>query len=374
MGRDHDRTADGDVGSGQGLELEYRRFSLPLRRPLEAAHGTIDSRDGFLVRLTDGDTAGLGEATPLEGWTESLEECERGLERARRALEAVKESEGETTREGVVSATLDAVDETTAARCGLSLALLDLEAVRSSWPLYRQLGTEGRVARVPANATVGDGAPDETVVAAREAVDRGFDCCKLKAGVRSVEEDVERVRRTREAVGPDVELRVDANGAWDFGEAERAVEAFSDLDVAILEQPLPAGALEGHAELRGRGVAIALDEGLLDHGVDAICSTKSADAVVLKPMALGGIDIALDLAAWVREMGIVPIVTTTIDGVVARTGAVHLAAAIPEVPACGLATGGLLASDLGRDPVPFEKGAAVVPQAKGLGVSGVWEE
>ncbi len=360
------------------LSLEYRSFSLDLAEPLETADGTIDSRDGFLVRLVDdgadgdgsaagsGDESpvGYGEATPLQGWTESRADCEDALERARDALES-----------GGPSDALEVVDRQVAARHALALALADLQATREATPLYRYLGQGPMVGRVPVNATIGDGSTTDTVAEARAAVDRGFDCCKLKAGLRSVEEDVERVRRVREAVGSGVELRVDANEAWTYEEAEYALEGVADHGISILEQPLPAGALEGHADLRAqsRGVDIALDEGLLEHGVDAICEAGAADVVVLKPMALGGIDVARKVAAWLTEIDITPLVTTTIDGVVARTGAVHLAAAIPDVPACGLATGDLLATDLGRDPVLLEKGSAVVPQAKGLGVSDVWD-
>ncbi|WP_408958702.1 mandelate racemase/muconate lactonizing enzyme family protein [Natrinema sp. 74] len=357
------------------LSLEYRSFSLALDEPLETADGTIESRDGFLVRLVDetaagaagshDDVVGYGEATPLPGWTESREDCEAALERARDAIEA-----------GGPSEALEAVDRQVAARHALALALADLQATRDATPLYRYLGQGPMVGRVPVNATISDGSTTDTVAEARTAVTRGFDCCKLKVGLRSVEEDVERVRRVREAVGPGIELRVDANEAWTYEEAESALEGFADHGVSILEQPLPAGALEGHADLRAQsqGVDIALDEGLLEHGVDAICEAGAADVVVLKPMALGGIDVARKVAAWLTELEVAPLVTTTIDGVVARTGAVHLAAAIPNVPACGLATGNLLATDLGRDPVLLEKGSAVVPQAKGLGVSDVWAE
>ena len=345
------------------MKLEYRRFSLPLARPLETAGGTIESREGVLVRATEGDVVGLGEATPLPGWTESLSECEAALERAAEAVER-----------GNVGGAVRALDETSAARHGVTLALADAQGEDMAMPLYQFLCAESRVARVPVNATIGDGSPEAAAETASEAVDRGFSCCKLKVGLRSVDADVERLRRVREAVGPDVELRADANGGWTFEEAREAVEAFDDLDVSILEQPLPAGALEGHAELRGRGVAIALDEGVLEHGIDAVSEAKAADAIVLKPMALGGVGVARELAAWASELGIGAYVTTTIDGVVARTAAVHLAASIPDVPACGLATGELLAADLGPDPVPIANGAAVVPQAKGLGVSGVWDE
>ncbi|MFP8952177.1 mandelate racemase/muconate lactonizing enzyme family protein [Natrialbaceae archaeon A-arb3/5] len=354
------------------LELEYRPFSLTLSTPLETAAGTIDSRDGFLVRIVDhrddstSDAAvGYGEATPLPGWTESREDCEAALERAQEAM-----------RTGGQSAVLEAVDRQVAARHAVSLALADLRATREATPLYRHLCEGPMIGRVPVNATIGDGSPTETATEAREAVERGFDCCKLKAGLRSVEEDIERVRRTSETVGSSVDLRVDANEAWTYAEAETALEAFDEIGVSLLEQPLPAGALEGHAALReiDADVGIALDEGVLEHGIDAICEVGAADAVVLKPMALGGLDVARKIAAWVTELDVTPIVTTTIDGVVARTGAVHLAASIPDVSACGLATAEFLADDLGRDPVLLEKGAAVVPQAKGLGIDGVWDD
>ncbi len=355
----------------EALRLEYRPFSVGLERPLGTAHGTIESRDGFLVRIVEatadgagGDpTAGFGEATPLPGWTESSADCEAALERAKTSL-----------RTGGPEAALEAVDGQVAARHGVTLALADFQATRTATPLYRYLGQGPMIARIPVNATIGDGTPTDTAADAARAVRSGFSCCKIKVGARSVTEDVARVRRVREAVGPDVELRVDANESWTYDDAASAIESLADLEVSLLEQPLPAGALEGHAALRGNGVRIALDEGLLEHGVDAICHAGAADAVVLKPMALGGVDVARRVAAWVTELGVAPIVTTTIDAVVARTGAVHLAAAIPDVPACGVATADLLAEDLGRDPVLLENGSAVVPQAKGLGVEGVWQE
>lgn len=356
-----ERLADRD------LRLEYRPFTLDLADPLETGDGTIASREGFLVRLSDADDpdnpVGFGEATPLPGWTESAPDCEAALARAAEAI-----ADGP-------AAALRSVDEHVAARHGVALAVADMVASREATPLYRYVGNGPMVGRVPVNATIGDAPVAETANEVAAAVDRGFDCCKLKLGRRHLEDDLERVRRAREVAGGGVELRVDANGAWSFDEATRALETLAAVDVAVLEQPLPAGALEGHADLRGRttDVQIALDEGLLEHGVDTICDAGAADAVVLKPMALGGIDVARKVAAWVQELEIEPIVTTTIDAVVARTAAVHLAASIPDVPASGLATAELLAEDLGRDPVLLDRGSAVVPQTKGIGVEGVWE-
>ncbi len=344
------------------LSLEYRPFELALEQPFETAQGTISTRRGFLIRAERDGVIGIGEATPLAGWTESEADCRDALDQAVDAAPAGSD------------AALEAVDGTAAARHGVALAVADLFATRSARPLYQYLGDGTRTARVPLNATLGDGDVETTVDAASRAVSRGFRCCKLKVGKRPLEADLERVRRVRSAVGGDIELRVDANGAWTFEEARHAIDAFADVDLAIVEQPLPAGALEGHAALRGYGPKIALDEGILEHGVDAICTAQAADVLVLKPMALGGLDVAREVIAWTDEMGLETLVTTTIDGLVARTAAVHLAAAIPDVPACGLATGDLLATDLGPDPVIIDKGSGVVPQAKGLGIGDLWGE
>ncbi|MFP9059212.1 mandelate racemase/muconate lactonizing enzyme family protein [Natrialbaceae archaeon A-chndr2] len=344
--------------------LQIRPYELELAEPFETAQGTMRTRRGFLVRVDAGDVIGIGEAAPLPGWTESYDDCREALENAIDVIDSG------------TAAALEAVEQTPAARHGLSLAIADRYATKAARPLYQYLGDGSRVARVPVNATVGARSLEEAVSAATTASDRGFGCLKLKVGSGPLEDDLERVRRVRAAVDENVELRVDANGGWTYDEAETALETLETVGVAILEQPLPAGALGGHTALRETGydVDIALDEGLLEHGVDAICDAEAADVVVLKPMALGGIDVARELVTWLSELDIDPLVTTTIDGVVARTAAVHLAAAIPDVRACGLATGDLLANDLGRDPVVFEKGAAVVPQAKGLGIDDIWGE
>ena len=330
--------------------MNLEPFSLPLSSPLETAAATIDSREGFLVQVDVDGVAGLGEATPLPGWTESLEDCET-------ALRSVEDP----------AAALDSghLDETPAARHGVSLAVLDARARASDRPLYRYLGGEERVDRVPVNATVGDGSAEETATAAESAVDAGFRAVKVKVGARSPEEDVRRLEAVRERC-PDAELRADANGAWDRPTAERLLPRFAALDVPFVEQPLPAADLAGHAALREpAGVGVALDEGLVEHGLDTVLEAGAADVVVCKPMALGGVDAARDVAMRARDAGVEPVVTTTVDGAVARAAAVHLAASVPDVRACGLATGDRLAADLRAGVATVRAGSAVVPHGKG---------
>jgi L-alanine-DL-glutamate epimerase-like enolase superfamily enzyme len=110
---------------------------------------------------------------------------------------------------------------------------------------------------------------------------------------------------------------------------------------------------------------VALDESLAGSAPERLLDADAADVLVLKPMALGGVDRAREVALAARERGVDAVVTTTIDAVVARTGAVHLAASLPDVRPCGLATAGLLGADLAPDPAPVEDGRIAVPEGKG---------
>lgn len=331
-------------------------FSLRLTSPFETAAGAVDRREGLLVRV-DGEPAGLGEATPLAGWTEPFVDCLA-------ALEDLDDREP-------VRSTGDLPDmaATPAARHGIELALLDRGARRSGVPLYRQLGGARRVVSVPANATVGDDEPRETVDACLEAAGRGYRTIKIKVGARPMAADLERLARVRERLDPSIELRVDANAAWDETEAGAAVDELARLGIAVVEQPLPPADLDGHAALRGRGVDVAVDESVREHGVEAVVEAKAADVVVVKPMVLGGVARSVTAAERARAAGLDVIVTTTVDAVVARTAAVHLAAALDVDRACGLATASMLAGDLADDPAAVVDGAVTVPQSAGHGVS-----
>ncbi|QLG27468.1 o-succinylbenzoate synthase [Halorarum halophilum] len=344
------------------IDARIREFSLPLRSPLGTANGEISTRRVALVVL-EGETPdgaplrGVGEAAPLPPWTEDYGTCRDALFDARDAL-----------RRGEDVA-LD--DLPAAARHAVTLANADAEARReevplSAWLAERSIGDGEPAETVPVNATVGDGSVDETVAAAESAIADGFDCLKLKIGARDLDGDLDRLRAVRAAIGDDVALRADANGAWDRDDAERAVDALADLGFEYVEQPVPAGDHAGLAALRGRGVDVALDESVNGSGAWPEPIRDHADVVVLKPMAQGGPGAAVGLARHLRSRGVDPVVTTTIDAAVARTAAVHVAATIPDVAACGLATGDLLVEDVAADPVPVVDGYVDVPDGPGL--------
>lgn len=329
--------------------MRVEAFSLPLKKPLSTAAGEIRSRKGFVVRVGENPT-GTGEATPLPGWTESFEEC-------RDALTGIENPEG----------ALSNLEDCPAARHGISLALADRVARKRDQPLYRSLGG-GSIEQIPVNATIGDDSPEKTAEAAGNAVSSGFETIKCKVAARPVSEDIARVRAVRETVGPSVALRLDANGGWTLEQAERALSELGSLGIEYVEQPLAPDDISGHRELSEMG-PIALDESLAGRSIEEIDAiSDAADVFVLKPMVLGGIDRAVKIGRRLEDV----VITTTIDGTLARTAAVHVAAALDLDRACGLATGDLLAEDLTADPAPLSGGAISVPQKPGLGVEYAW--
>lgn len=346
---------------------ETSEFTLPLETPLGTANGKISARDGSLVAIeTERAVVGIGEATPLPGWTESVAECRSAL--------ADSTGGGVDPRQGRLPPV-----SAPAARHAVTLAAQDAQARNRGISLASMLARDDDPATaVPVNATVGDGSVTETVAAAETAVASGFETLKLKVGVRDVTTDVRRVRAVAEAVSDcsdgAVSLRADANAAWDRETARHAVSELDGL-VEYVEQPLPATDLDGLAALRGVGAPVAADESLAVRGPFAVLAAEAADTLVCKPMALGGLSRTLAVARAAAVRGVETVVTTTIDGVVARTAATHLAAAVPSggERAHGLATGDLLERDVTAtdgsavtDPVPVENGAIRVPESPGL--------
>lgn len=339
------------------MTARLRPFSLPLGTPLETAQDTVSRREGFLLHYTRDGFAGVGEAAPLGDWTESFRECEVALRRVRDALNGGDESGARAV-----------VDGRPAAAHALDCALLDRNARRADRPLYRYLGAEERVGSIPVNAVVGDADIDTTVSRAKAASASGFECVKVKVGARAPDRDLERLAAVREALGEDIAVRADANGAWTQSTALDLWPELGEIGVATVEQPLAASEIAGHAELRNQsGPEVALDEGLREHGVEDILQAGAADVIVLKPMAMGGIEPTVTATQQLEETQVSPIITTTVDAAVARAAAVHIAATLDDPRPSGLATANRLEADLAPDPAPVSGGRTRVPQAAGHG-------
>lgn len=333
-------------------------FSLPLSTPFDTSDGPITRREGFCLRVETTDHVGYGEATPLPGWTESFRRCEHTIETCIQHLD-----------DGDVPAALEAAAAAPATRHAVDLAVLDIRARRTGGSLGAYLGADPATRAVPVNATITAQNTDETVTAARDAVEAGFECLKLKVGTTDPRTDANRVTALRNAIPSAVDVRVDANEAWTIPDVETFYSAIDDRGIEYIEQPLPAADLAGLAELRDRGFPVAVDESLTTHELDAVLAADAADVVVLKPMAVGGIERTLSRATTAHDAGVDPVISTTLDAAIARVAATHLAAATPSNRAAGLATGTRFDRDIVATTPPIQDGQAFLPEGNGNGIA-----
>ena len=210
----------------------------------------------------------------------------------------------------------------------------------------------------------------------------GSSTLKLKAGAeRETEVLVDRVRAVREAVGPDVRLRLDVNGAWDPPTAEERLEAVERFQLEYVEQPLAGDDAEALAELRRRvRVPIAADESVTSvKAARELLDAEAVDVLVVKPARVGGLVVGAEIAALAAERGVPVVVSTLFETGVGIAAALAMAAKLPEVasgagprpPDHGLATAGLLEHDLLRGELVVEDGRMWLPDEPGPGGLGI---
>lgn len=330
------------------IDAAVHEFTVRLLQPLTTAVGSHDALDGVIVSFDDGRDRGWGEATPVPGF---------GVHRARSIAEhletlAVDVALNPEDAEGLLAAVTDRFDDVAAARFAATGALLDLLARRSRRCLTAEVAARLEVpyrSSITSGALLSGNGPEDVGAAAELAVADGFDTVKLKVGTATLADDVARVAAVRTAIGAHVRLRLDANGAWDVETARTAVEALGPFDIDLLEEPTSGlRALEEVAALVE--VPVAVDESVEDLS-DLPRAAGAAPAVIVKPARLGGVVSVTRAALALQVAGTRVVVTSLLDGSVARaTAAVVAAIAGAEGERHGLSTGRLLESDLTDPP------------------------
>jgi L-Ala-D/L-Glu epimerase len=337
------------------VRLEIELIRARLRAPFVSARGSLEERPLVLVRAEDDDGfVGLGEAAPLADYHGV--NAEDVLE----ALKAARDILGSAPHGGLPDDRLSewrrmAVVPAVAA---IDMALWDLEGRRSGEPLWQLLGARAAPA-VEVNYTIA--AADRAGAASEAGAARGagFRCVKLKVGLG---DDAARIAAVRAVLGPEVAIRLDANGAWTVEEAVAMLPVLAAAGIELCEEAVHGLEQTRDVAAAVPGVTLALDETASGAGAleDQVCQ-----AVCLKVAAFGGITGLLDAAREARAAGYEVYLASTLDGPLGIAAALHAAAAIQPDHPCGLATLGLFADR--EDPFPPRGGRIEVPPGAGLG-------
>jgi L-alanine-DL-glutamate epimerase-like enolase superfamily enzyme len=337
------------------VKLELRTVSAPMRS-LRAAHGTVSARELVLVTLRAADgLSGHGEAAPLPSY-DGVEPDE-----VRAALEACRPVLAQYPGHAPVADVIARCGEITVlpqALAAIDLALWDLAGKRTGEPVWRLLGA-GDPLPVAVNWTIDATDRSGAALEAAQARAEGYGTVKVKVGVG---DDAGRLAAVRAFAGPQMAIRVDANGAWEPAEAEATLRALEPAGIELCEEPVHGRA--AIAALRGAGgIPLAIDETAADPL--AFDPPAAAELACLKIGRCGGITGMLAAADAARAAGYEVYLASTLDGPLGIAGALHAAALIRPARACGLATLGRFA---GRaDPLAPRAGAIAPPRAPGLG-------
>lgn len=343
------------------MKLELARRALRLAEPMHTSYGVLAERELAIVSIEGEDgVVGHGEAAPLPAYDGP------SFGRVFSALETYAEIVAATEDSGPVAGVrmieaCRAAEDVPEAIAALDMALWDRAGKRAGKSVAALI-SDSHAPRVPVNATLTALDRAEAAAQAARAAGEGYGCLKVKVGVG---DDAGRLAAVRAAVGPEVQLRLDANGAWDPEEAVRAIESLSPAGLELVEEPCHG--LQAVRSVRERvAVRVAIDE---TAGEPGALAAGVADAVCLKVSRCGGIGPLLAAAALVRASGAEIYLASTLDGPLGVAAALHAAAALASrgpLPHCGLATLGLF-EDI-DDPLPPRGGAIDVSTAPGLGV------
>lgn len=342
-----------------------------------SALGRHEVSDFLLVRVaTDGGLEGVGEATVTPRWSGETVWGAQALIDSVLAPALIGCDPHDIAE---LERRMDALCvHNQFAKAALEMACWDLQGKEVGLPLYELLGGACRPLTIRSRFSLGAYEPERARRRAAELIAAGFTAIKVKVG-GPAEQDIERVRAVREAIGPGPDLVIDANGGWDAATAIRCVRALEGCRLSLVEQPTPPGDYAGMAEVRrATGRKILADESCFDfvHAQELI-RNQCCDAISLYPGKNGGIRKARQIAQFAEEQGVACSIGSNLEWDVGAAAMAHFVVATRNVQVEQY-PGDLLGPDyhefsISRNPLSIAGPLTTLPPLPGLGVDVDWD-
>ena len=345
-------------------DLRFEAFLIKRKSVFRIATGASDVEDNVIVRLGSDGEFGVGSASPSDVTHETKDTITDFLRAARQRVTGVDESDLSALHES-----LDSVARgNTAAKAAVDMAAYDLLAKRADKRVFELLGGAGDGSMLT-DITIGIEDREETVKRAVAHCAEGFRALKLKVGL-NLSEDIERMTAVRDAIGPCVEMRVDANQGYSVDEASRFCEEMHTLGVVLVEQPVDADDYEGLRKVRERSpVPIMADECL--RTVDdarKVAEMGAADIINIKLMKSGGIHPAVEIDEIAKDAGMTTMVGCMGEIQLSIAAGLHFALGSGNVRYVDLDSHFSMIDDPSTG-LTFKDGALGVAPRPGLGVA-----
>ncbi|MFH1842434.1 MAG: o-succinylbenzoate synthase [bacterium] len=355
--------------------IELTPYAIPFVQPRDP--GTRRLREGLLVALRDTDgLCGYGEIAPLPGYSpETLSEAREAAETLRSSLLADPIFD---TVEKLVQTVTDwffVHAHPPAVVFGFETALSDLAARAVGLPLWRWLGGDDG-GPVPVNGLL-SGDLEQITRQFESTREYGFTTWKLKVGSLPPRDEVQRVTAVRRLIGPNADLRLDANASWTYADAQQILTELRLEHLDYVEEPLRPEERSRLSELAAAtGVQLTLDETVIDFEEWHGCLSAVGFAVaVFKPTLAGGLFRVWHMARYRADQNTRVAITSTLETGIGLAACWHLAVALKRIARigrvipCGLATLDLLEQSGIEEELPIVNGHMSLPDGPGLGVT-----
>jgi muconate cycloisomerase len=265
------------------------------------------------------------------------------------------------------------------AKAALEMALLDLQGQTLGVPVYKLLGghqPDAQARGIRLKFVVGAVEPELAAQRAHRMVKQGWKSIKVKVGRHEhPQEDVDRLKSVRDAIGEDTWLSVDANGGYTVDQAIWAATRFERFNVALFEQPTRRGDHVAMAEVRRRsGIPIMADESVFTpHDALEVIRHQAADVLSLYPGKHGGIRATQAIAKIAEAAGIPCTIGSNLEREVATAAMAHVTVCTANLQ-CERFPGDLIGpvyyeQSLSKQPLRYQADRLWVPDSPGLGVA-----
>lgn len=271
------------------LKAEFIPYKLQFRKPGKTSRGTMTQRNIWLLKVYQKDfmeLAGYGEVAPLPGLSiETPQQIEDKL---------IDVCVGINNYNDLLFGSLDNVPSV---QFALEQAMLDLKN-NGDKILFPSKFTSGQEL-IRTNGLIWMGSPDYMIEQINEKIHNGFKCLKLKIGSLDFEDEYKIIEQIRDVFGYQsptglgIEIRLDANGAFDAEDALEILERLAPFEIHSIEQPIKAGQWDEMADLcQASPIPIALDEecigAITKEDKEEILDVIAPAFIVLKPSLVGG--------------------------------------------------------------------------------------
>ena len=345
-------------------DVEIFLFDVPLVSPFRIAIGEMTAANDLLIRIhTDQGVSGVGEACPFPPITGETQATNAAAAKAIRDMIIGKDPLAIDDLLRQIGALVHSNPSTVAA---FDMALFDILGKVAGLPLFRLLG--GTKSVFETDITIGLDTLESMRDEAKRHVANGFKTLKVKVGL-DPDEDYAHIEAIRAAVGPKVNIRIDANQGWTVPQAIYGLKKLAPLAIQFCEQPLLASDTAGLKAVREQSpIAIMADEALFGPA-DAVklIRADACDTFNIKLMKAGGMLNSIRIAHIADAANIRCMVGCMLETRLGLTAAAHVVASQANIIYADLDGYADQTVDPVIDGMTVKAGMVTLPEKPGLG-------